>query len=108
MFDKKLKEEIKRWKDDFNQQKQRISFLENILATFNKEIENELISTGTIKNSKVYCKNCYYYHSYCGSIWCNSLFNKFIKEDYSDKNIIYNKLPKELNKYNNCNLYLKV
>jgi hypothetical protein len=107
---RKLEKENLELKIDIERERTYIDYLKHeIKIIADKEID--LNNLDVILSKKVYCENCKYY-SYTFLLfppyfyYCTSPFNKFINKDFKREKNIFSERPDDLNKYNNCNMYI--
>ena len=107
---RKLEKENLKLKTDIEKERTYVDYLKHeIKIIADKEID--LNNLDMVLSKKVYCENCKYYsfslslpspYFYC----CASPFNKFIIKDFFSEKNIFSERPEDLNKYNNCNMYI--
>ena len=107
---RKLEKENLKLKTDIKKERTYVDYLKHeIKIIADKEID--LNNLDMVLSKKVYCENCKYY-SFSLSLpfsyfyYCASPFNKFIIKDFKNEKNIFSERPEDLNKYNNCNMYI--
>lgn len=107
---KKLEKENLELRTDIERKKTCIDYLKYEIKTItNKEIDLNNIDMTLSK--KVYCENCIYYKDlysplFTHNFYCNSPFNQFFTTDFKKEKNTFSEKATDLNKYNNCNMYI--